>query len=93
MTQQCHVVHLVYALSPQTRREGVTEIVKTKTRDLRSEAESCAVGLSWHNRPVERETKLDFSAGMKWNQRPLKKVRVSARTAGFTVKILLSHFS
>ena len=28
-------------------------------------AESCASGLSWHNRPVEGETKLDFSAGME----------------------------
>ena len=28
-------------------------------------AESCAGGLSWHNRPVEGETKLDFSAGME----------------------------
>src|SRR5258705_10509442 len=28
-------------------------------------AESCASGLSWHNRPAEGETKLDFSAGMK----------------------------
>ena len=27
-------------------------------------AESCASGLSWHNRPVEGETKLDFSAGI-----------------------------
>ena len=28
-------------------------------------AESCASGLSWHNRPAEGETKLDFSAGME----------------------------
>src|SRR6185436_18850294 len=28
-------------------------------------AESCASGLSWHNRPGEGETKLDFSGGME----------------------------
>ena len=28
-------------------------------------AESCAGGLSWHNRPGEGETKLDFSGGME----------------------------
>ena len=28
-------------------------------------AESCAGGLSWHNRPVEGETKSDVSAGME----------------------------
>src|SRR5437868_14956898 len=28
-------------------------------------AESCASGLSWHNRPAEGETRLDFSAGME----------------------------
>ena len=53
-------------------------------------AESCADGLSWHNRPEEGETKIDCSAGMERSgmqaEALLIRVRVSARNQAVTLE-------
>jgi hypothetical protein len=65
---------------PPRRDVGTRVGARTHTRRgersgaLRGFAESCAGGLSWHNRPVEGKTKLDLSAGME-RSRGLSAVR------------------
>src|SRR5215510_12317978 len=56
---------------PPRRDVGTRVGARTHTRrgetecSSRSEAETCAGGLSWHNRPGEGETKSIVSAGME----------------------------
>jgi hypothetical protein len=56
---------------PPRRDVGTRVGARTHTRrgetgcSSRSEAETCAGGLSWHNRPGEGETKLNVSAEME----------------------------
>ena len=56
---------------PPRRDVGIRVGARTHTRRGETErstqnvVESCASGLSWHNRPAQGETKLDFSAGME----------------------------